>query len=47
MIQVDKCERAKSQVKAEVNKFGDDYFYDLKLNQRFCVGIVRFLEARY
>ena len=41
-----KCVQAKKVVKAKIDQFGDDYFYTLGLNLKFCRGVEEFLEKQ-
>ena len=45
-IKRNKCIQAKNDVKAKINQFGDDYFYTLGLNLKFCRGVDEFLETQ-
>ena len=35
---------AKKDIKKQISQFGDEYFYTLGLNAKFCGGIRRFLS---
>ncbi|CAG5079389.1 Oidioi.mRNA.OKI2018_I69.PAR.g9242.t1.cds [Oikopleura dioica] len=41
-----KCIEAKEKVRTKINQFGDDYFYTLGLNLKFCRGVNEFLDTQ-
>merc|ERR1712228_809643 len=44
--ELNKCNEAKKKVRIKIEQFGDDYFYTLGLNNKFCDGIRKFNENK-
>ena len=43
-VQINRCQKAKGDVRDQITRFGDEYFFILGLNMKFCSGIKLFLD---
>ena len=45
-FQDQQCAKAKLEIQLQLERFGNDYFYTLGLNKKFCAGIGDFFRSR-
>ena len=46
IFQDQQCAKAKLEIQLKLERFGNDYFYTLGLNRKFCAGIGDFFRLR-
>ena len=46
IFQDQQCAKAKLEIQLKLERFGNDYFYTLGLNKKFCAGIGDFFRLR-
>ena len=44
--EIEKCMAAKEEIRLKIMQFGDDNFYNIGLNRKFCFGISQYMRDK-